>query len=41
MSTLGYEKNNKRVIVIGNGAVGSSFAFASVLRGVGRELRNY
>ncbi len=30
--------NKRRIILIGDGAVGSSFAFASVLKGTGREL---
>ncbi|AMB99175.1 L-lactate dehydrogenase [Aerococcus urinaehominis] len=32
------KKRKQRIILIGDGAVGSSFAFASVLTGVGREL---
>lgn len=32
------EKRHKKIILIGDGAVGSSFAFASVLQGIGQEL---
>ena len=38
MSSLLEKKANDRVILIGNGCVGSSFAFATVLKGVSREL---
>lgn len=31
-------KNGQKVILIGDGAVGSAFAYASVIQGVGREL---
>lgn len=38
MKTYTNKKENNRIILIGNGAVGSSFAFTTVLRGIGREL---
>ncbi|HHX52430.1 MAG TPA: L-lactate dehydrogenase [Erysipelothrix sp.] len=32
------EKRHKKIILVGDGAVGSSYAFATVLQGIGQEL---